>query len=263
MSLAQVFNIAIMIKCKSLLRSFICIILICAPIHALSQSTDTLATVSGVVESVEDSTDLFFPAPKLIEGNPHALPGATIKVMRPDSTIVKASSANRTNGKYKIVGIQPGDYILEAMYIGYGTQSFPIHLNAGEQLEKNIALGHIYSPENLPFGAEEAKADISDGIIEIRDASITIWKIDDEKVIAKLEKRHKEIQEKYGFVERDVKEDYSYFYKSERQKLYQANARYNQVVKNYLKKINGPNWEKRYQKELREACSNALADSTN
>lgn len=233
------------------------------PIVSISQESDSLASITGIVKVVQDSTNLIYPPPNFIKEYPRALPNAVVYLMLPDSTVITGDDANEKRARYHITNIKPGDYIIKAYYVGYTPKSFAIHLDQGETLTKNFYLGYIYPPEKLPFAGADAKEDISNGVVILKDASVRIWKIESEKKIRKVKKRYNQIQKSYGFIRRDVKDEFSELYKNNRSKLYQAVARYNHVVKNYLRKINGPNWWEKYQKDLRQACYKVLADSTN
>lgn len=218
-----------------------------------AQNPDTRASLTGLVEVIKDSTNLFFPAPNFIESNPYALPGATVILMRPDSTYVAGSAADRENSRFEIIGIQSGTYILEANYIGYETTTFPIRLHPGEKWYKNVELGHIYSPEHLPFGAEEALNDIKNGTVEIRIMPTVGCFFGDPELQDKFNELERQLRKKYGFTEQDVGDLFKTQYNNNWEKLRQAIIRYNNIVEQHLAKINGANWQKRFEKELQQA----------
>src|SRR5699024_3012954 len=234
------------------------------PISGLSQEVDSLASITGVVEVIEDSTNLFFSPPNVIKDYPHALPSTNITLLRSDSTVVTGTSSGHKKEQYKIKDIKPGNYIIKAMYVGYESQLYSIHLDHGEKLEKDIVLGHIYSSEKLTFGSSEAKEDIRNGIVEIRTLpTVGCCFMCDEEIIEKREELAKQLRKKYGFTKRNVADEFEEEYKENWEKLRQAIIRYNTTVKNYIAQKNGANWEKRYEKELRKAEKKLLKESKN
>ena len=219
------------------------------PFQGFAQHCEHSASITGTVEVIEDSTNLFFFPPNAVENNPQALPNVNITLMRADSTIVAGTVSNPKRGNYTIDGIKPGDYILKAMYVGFESESLSIHLDEGEQLEKDIILGHIYAPEELPFGSDEAVEDIKNGIIEIRTLpTVGCFMCDGEAL-----ELAKKIRKKYGFTKRNVADQFKKAYENNWEKLRQAIIRYNATVKKHLANINGADWKKRYEQELRQA----------
>ena len=234
------------------------------PISVLSQKGDSLATITGTVEVVKDSTDLFFSPPNVIENYPHALPSTNITLMRSDSTFVTGATSGYKRGQYKIKNIKPGNYIIKAMYVGYGSKSEAIQLTAGQNLKKDIELGHIFETQKLPFGAAEARKDIQNGVVEIRTyPTVGCCFMCDEEIIKKKEDIAKELRKRYGFTRRSIEEIFDQEYDSISEKLRQAIIRYNTVVKQHLAEINGADWQKRYRKELRQAEKRLIQESQN
>lgn len=234
--------------------SAIVFMIILVPILGLSQESERLASISGIVEVINDSTNLFFSPPSVIDDYPHALPSTTIALLRSDSTVVIGTVSGHERGEYEIKDIKPGSYIIKAMYIGYETQIFSIEIYEGERLEKDIIVGQIYSPHQLPFGSNEAREDIKNGIIEIRNLpTVGCCIMCDEQTVQQKEELAKQLKQKYGFTERNVGNQFKEEYENNWEMLRQAIIRYNTTVHKHLAKINGDDWQERYKAELSKA----------
>ncbi|HET8864712.1 MAG TPA: carboxypeptidase-like regulatory domain-containing protein [Gracilimonas sp.] len=240
------------------LASFFILFQVLMPFKTHSQSIEKKASITGFVQVIEDSTNLFIFAPKLIEHDPLSLPGAVVIVMDQDSSIIAGTSTSQDSARYIITGLNPGNYIIEVTHIAYEPETVNIQLSKGEKLNKDFQLGHIYDPEELPFGAKEAKKDIEKGLVEFKDNSITIWEIFDREALKRLKAREAEIRKKYGFSTKKVTTNYKELNPSQRSKLGQAIIRYNQEVEKYLEKINGEDWRERYEKDFEKAWNEII-----
>lgn len=217
--------------------------------------TGQSSAIRGTVRVIKDTTLRFFTPPKSVEGKPQVLPGTLIKIFKPDSTYITSSTVSYASGTFNIDGLEAGNYIIEAFYIGYESVRKRVHLSKGEVKEVAITMGYIYDPELLPFGAEEARKDIAGGNVEIRDLpSVSTWECNTLVNSDTLETKVRQLRQKYGFVQRMIHEDYRYYYENHWERLRQAVIRYNTVVKNHLEAINGPGWEDRYEERIKEIC---------
>lgn len=220
---------------------------------ASAQKKDTVKSViEGIVRVAEDTTGLFYSPPKDVENDPWALPNVNVTILNPADSSVVAGAATNDKGHFTITGIPEGSYILRAMYVGYETTSTPITINAGDTLRKDIVLGKVYSPEELPFGAEEARKDFMVNNVALLEMDwITLWHVP-KKIIKKIKKCRKKFRRTYGFTLRNIQDEF--ITKGwEWHKIRQAVIRYNETMKKLLKKRNGSNWYERYEKQI-ERC---------
>lgn len=230
----------------------LCLLLL-VPCMGSTQNSDSLAYLYGKVEFVEDTTNVFFPVSKNNKEFPRAFGHVTLFLVSPDSSEVYSALTNENSGEYVIKGVKPGNYTLIFSYLSYETVSYPLHLNPSDTLEKNVIVGHVYPPEELPFGAPDAIEDINNGVVEIKQwPIIEMCHYCTDEVDEKIKDFAIELRRNYGFVEQNLFIQHAKEIDENWEKVRQAHNRYNLVVEEYLEKRNGKDWRKRYDKELKE-----------
>ena len=76
---------------------------------------------------------------QITDEHKESIPFANIALYQTNDTInVVKGSASDLSGKYSLQNINPGNYILKVSYIGYKTESLPIHIN--KNIIQNIIL---------------------------------------------------------------------------------------------------------------------------
>ena len=80
----------------------------------------------------------------VVDSDGEPLPGATVVIMRMDSTQVTGQSA-KTDGTFSISGFQVGDYLLRVSYIGYKTSWRTLNLT---KQNRRVLLGQIVLMDN-------------------------------------------------------------------------------------------------------------------
>ena len=68
------------------------------------------------------------------------LAGANVLLRAPDSPEVVRGTATEPNGTFRMTGLMPGEYVLEARFVGYQSQQRPILLEAGESRDITVEL---------------------------------------------------------------------------------------------------------------------------
>ena len=68
------------------------------------------------------------------------LAGANVILREVDSPDVVRGTATEPNGTFRMTGLMPGEYVLEARFVGYQSQQRPILLEAGESRDLTIEL---------------------------------------------------------------------------------------------------------------------------
>ncbi len=76
----------------------------------------------------------FFIEGKIQEQKNEPAVGASVIILKTDSSFVKGTTANE-NGEYKIESIVPSDYILKVSYLGFADQFKPISVNENKTLD--------------------------------------------------------------------------------------------------------------------------------
>ena len=102
--------------------------------------TSLFALCLAVAASAQKAT----VAGSVVDSDGEPLPGATVVIMRLDSTQVTGQST-KDDGSFSISGFQVGDYLLRASYIGYKTAWRSLNLS---KQNRRIVLGQIVLMDN-------------------------------------------------------------------------------------------------------------------
>ena len=102
--------------------------------------TSLFALCLAVAASAQKAT----VAGSIVDSDGEPLPGATVVIMRLDSTQVTGQST-KDDGSFSISGFQVGDYLLRASYIGYKTAWRSLNLS---KQNRRIVLGQIVLMDN-------------------------------------------------------------------------------------------------------------------
>ena len=107
-----------------------------------------------------------------------ALAGANIVVYNEQGTTIGGTSADK-NAQYTLSNLEPGNYLVEASYVGYAAQSKKIWASAGARLQVDFALRESYSTADaivITAGRRSERASESSSNIQIVDAKMLVVK---------------------------------------------------------------------------------------